>query len=200
MEKQKNKQKIYAYVDETGQDAGSEFFIVVTVLSDTDQQLLRDALLGIELLAGTGRLKWHKSRHERRMKYLEMVLQRKIGQGEVFFGKYKKPLPYFFPMLETIKQAIIKKAAGDYSAIVTVDGIDKKKAAELTNALRVGGLKLKTVRGKRDESEPLIRLADMWAGCIRDAHTGGQAKIFYEQAMRTGYLIKIDQNKNPLRG
>ncbi|MFA6306196.1 MAG: DUF3800 domain-containing protein [Patescibacteria group bacterium] len=196
-----NNQKIYAYVDETGQDAGSEFFIVVTVTSDKDQQFLRDALVNIELLAGTGRLKWHKSRHERRMKYLEMVLRKRIGQGEVFFGKYKKPLPYFFPMLETIKQAIIKKAAGDYRAIVTVDGIDKKKAAELTNALRIGGLKLKTVRGKRDESEPLIRLADMWAGCIRDAFfTGGQAKIFYEQATQTGYLIKIDQNKNPLRG
>jgi len=43
---------------------------------------LRDALVGVELLAGTGRLKWHKSRHERRMKYLEIVLQRKIGRGE----------------------------------------------------------------------------------------------------------------------
>ena len=135
------------------------------------------------------------------MKYLEMVLQRKIGQGEVFFGKYKKPLPYFFPMLETLKHAIINKADGDYRVVVSVDGIDKKKAAELTNALRIGGLKIKTVRGKRDESEPLIRLADMWAGCIRDAFfTGGQAKMFYEQARQTGYLIEIEKNKNPLRG
>ncbi len=196
-----NKQKLYAYIDETGQDAGAEFFIVVTVISDKEQQLLREALIGVELLAGTGRLKWHKSRHERRMKYLEMVLKKRIGQGEVFFGKYKKPLPYFFPMLETLRQAIINKAAGNYRVVVSVDGIDKKKAAELTNALRIGGLKIKTVRGRRDESEPLIRLADRWAGCIRDAFiTGGQAKIFYEQAMRIGYLIEIGQNKNPLRG
>ena len=199
--KMPDKQKIYAYVDETGQDAGSEFFIVVTVISDKEQQLLREALLGVELVAGTGRLKWHKSRHERRMKYIEMVLQKRIGRGEVFFGKYKKPLPYFFPMLETLKQAIVNKAAGNYRVVVSVDGIDKKKAAELTNALRLGGLRIKTVRGERDESEPLIRLADMWAGCIRDAFiTGGQAKIFYEQARQTGYLIEIEKNKNPLRG
>jgi hypothetical protein len=101
-------------------------------------------------------------------------------------------------MLETLKQAVINKAADDYRAIISVDGIDKKKAAELTNALRIGGLKLKMVRGKRDESEPLIRLADMWAGCIRDAFFKvGQAKIFYEQALRTGYLIEIDKTKTP---
>ena len=50
-----------------------------------------------------------------------------------------------------------------------VDGIDKKKAEELTNALRVRKIKLELVRSKRDESEPLIRLADRWAGCIRSS-------------------------------
>jgi hypothetical protein len=31
---------------------------------------------------------------------------------------------------------------------------------------------LEKVRGRRDESEPVIRLADMWAGCIRAALKG----------------------------
>ena len=31
---------------------------------------------------------------------------------------------------------------------------------------------LEMVRGRRDESEPVIRLADMWAGCIRAAALG----------------------------
>jgi hypothetical protein len=55
---------------------------------------------------------------------------------------------------------------------VFVDGIDRQKAEELTNALRVRGVSLEKVRGRRDESEPLIRLADMWAGCIRAALKG----------------------------
>lgn len=187
-------QKLYCYVDETGQDPISEFFIVVAVVSEKEQQALRDALVDIESLAGTGQLKWHKSRHERRMKYLQTVLQRKIGAGEVYFGKYKKPLPYFFPVLETIKKAIMDKVTGDYRAIVFIDGIDKKKAAELTNALRIGGVRLGMVRSRRDESEPLIRLADMWAGCIRDALlTGGQAKTLFKQAIQAGYLIEINK-------
>jgi hypothetical protein len=186
--------KLYCYVDETGQDPLSEFFVVVAVVSDKEQQQIRNNLLSAETFARTGGLKWHKSRHERRMKYLETVLQRKIGAGEVYFGKYKKPLPYFFPMLETIKKAIMSKAIGDYRATVFVDGIDKKKAAELTNALRLGGIRLEMVRGRRDESEPLIRLADMWSGCIRDAILEeGETKTLFTRAIQTGYLIEIDK-------
>ena len=36
--------KLYCYVDETGQDIGSEFFIVVAVVSDEDQYRLRRQL------------------------------------------------------------------------------------------------------------------------------------------------------------
>ena len=37
-------QKLYCYVDETGQDKGSDFFIVVAVVSEKEQALLRDQL------------------------------------------------------------------------------------------------------------------------------------------------------------
>lgn len=162
-------QKLYCYVDETGQDPGVDFFVVVAVVSDKEQDLLRKHLLDIELIAKTGRRKWHKSHYNRRITYLKLVIERNAGKGEVFFGRYKKPLPYFFPILETIKKAISKKAKGDYLAAVYIDGIDKKKAREMTNALRIQGIRLRVVKSKRDESEPLIRLADMWAGCIRGA-------------------------------
>jgi hypothetical protein len=76
-------------------------------------------------------------------------------------------------MLEVLEKAIKAKAAGQpYVARIFVDGIDRKKAAELTNALRHRGVSLEPVRSRRDESEPLIRLADMWAGCIRAALEG----------------------------
>ena len=59
-------------------------------------------------------------------------------------------------------------------AVRFVDGIDRQKASELTNALRVRGVSLEKVRSRRDESEPIIRLADMWAGCIRAAREGSE--------------------------
>jgi hypothetical protein len=34
---------------------------------------------------------------------------------------------------------------------------------DLTNALRTRGVSLELVKDRRDEDEPLIRLADLWA-------------------------------------
>jgi hypothetical protein len=90
----------------------------------------------------------------------------------VFFGSYPKPLPYFFPFVEVLERAIKLKVEPLYIARVFVDGIDRKKAGELTNALRLRDVTLDMVRSRRDESAPLIRLADTWAGCIRAALQG----------------------------
>jgi hypothetical protein len=101
-----------------------------------------------------------------------------LAKGDVYYAKYKKPLSFFLPMLETIEKAIRDKAGSNpYQATVYVDGIDKKKAQELTGDLRLKGIKLKYVRSARDESEPFIRLADRWAGCIRDALEGKDDNI-----------------------
>ncbi len=59
------------------------------------------------------------------------------------------------------------KAKGQYKTKVYVDGIDRKKAKELTNAQRVESISLGLVKMRRDESELLIRLADRWVGCVR---------------------------------
>jgi len=79
-----------------------------------------------------------------------------------------------------------------------VDGIDRKKASELTNALRARGLSLGFVKSRRDESEPLIRLADMWAGCIRAALLGrNEEQRLLERARKAGYLVALTQQKTP---
>jgi Protein of unknown function (DUF3800) len=160
-------QKIYCYVDETGQDIKSEFFIVVAVVNDQDQNLLRSRLYKIESLTKIGKRKWHKSSYDKRKQYLNLLIKEGVCEGDIYFGYYKKPIPYFLPMLEVIEKAVINKAKEDYRTIVYVDGIDRKKANELTNALRVRKVKLELVKSKRGESEPLIRLTDRWAGCIR---------------------------------
>jgi len=186
------KQKFYCYVDETGQDARSEVFIVVAVVSAEEQATLRQQLEAIEQETGVGKRKWHKASHDRRMRYLDMALQQGVASESVFFGTYKKPLPYFLPMLDTVAKAIKAKAKGEYQTRVYVDGIDRKKARELTNALRVEGVSLVLVKSRRDESEPLIRFADRWAGCTRASLEGSEeAKRLVERAKQTGYLREI---------
>lgn len=185
-------QKLYCYVDETGQDLASEVFIVVAVVSSQDQNFLRKELYDAELTAKTGQRKWHKSKPERRLKYLNLVLQKKIGAGELYFGKYQKPLPYFLPLIETLEKGIADRGFNNYRAVIHIDGIDKKKAAELTNALRLRNVKLELVRSRRDESEPLIRLADMWAGCIRSALLGDEeSEAILSRARNSHYLTEL---------
>lgn len=194
-------QKLYCYVDESGQDASSEVFVVVAVISLQDQDNFRQQCLAIEREAGTGNRKWHKSRPERRLKYLELVLERGVGKGGVFFGCFQKPLPYFLPLLETIEQAVADSVEADYQATVYIDGIDQKKAAEMTNALRLRGVKLRQVRSRKDEAEPLIRLADMWAGCIRAALLGRTVeKRLLARAVKQSYLKAITKNPSGEEG
>ncbi len=185
-------QKLSCYVDETGQDPTSDFFIVVAVVSEKDQEMLRRQLTDVEDAAQTHHLKWHKTAHQRRMRYLSLLLEKKIAAGDVYFGHYRKPIPFFFPMIYVTEKAIKTVASESYRVSVHVDGIDQYKAKQLTNALRASGISLRMVKNRRDESEPLIRLADMWAGCIRSAllkHTDAQALL--KRAKHDGYLHDI---------
>jgi len=76
--------------------------------------------------------------------------------------------------------------------IIYIDGIDRKKAAQLTNALRVRGIKLALIKSRRDESEPLIRLSDRWAGCIRAALLGKkQEQNVLKEAKNKKYLKEV---------
>ncbi|MBU4332474.1 DUF3800 domain-containing protein [Patescibacteria group bacterium] len=185
-------QKLYCYVDESGQDTKSEIFVVVAVVSSKYQYQIRKQLLEVEELAKTHQLKWHKLRNDRRMKYLALILDRKIGSRDVYIGRYQKPIPFFFPMLDLVERAITQAAKGEYTARIYVDGINKKVAKSLTNALRSRGISLRLVKSRRDESEPLIRLADMWAGCIRSAFLNDKdSKSTFRQARERGYLQEV---------
>ena len=189
----KQKQKLYCYVDETGQDSRSKVFVVVAVVTEKEQQKLRQQIVSAEQEAGLGLSKWNNASHRRRIKFLSIMLERSIGKGDVFYGSYQKPIPYFFPMLDLIAKAIKAKVKREYQTRIYVDGVDSKKARELTNALRIEGISLEMVKSRRDESEPLIRLADRWAGCVR-AHLEGkkEAKSLVIKAKQTGYLREIE--------
>jgi uncharacterized protein DUF3800 len=189
MDATKKKQKIYAYFDESGQDDSSDFFIGIAIVSAKNQEQLRRQLDEVEGNAKTNKLKWHKTQHNRRMHYLSIVLEQRIATGDVYIAHYKKPLPFFFPMVYVLDEAIKRTAQGPYQASIYVDGIDQLKAKKLTNTLRARGISLRIVKSRRDESEPLIRLADMWAGCIRSAllhHKDAQEML--KRATKADYL------------
>lgn len=117
-------QKFYCYVDESGQDPSSRQFVAVAIVVPRElKDDFQRQLLDIEQTAKTYGLKWHKTR-ARGFRYLAAVLRKKIAHGQTFIGYFKKPTPYFFPIVDTIESAI-KQTVQDipsYRATVYIDG------------------------------------------------------------------------------
>jgi len=181
--------KLYCYVDESGQDARSDFFVVVSIISAEDQNKLRDQIIKLEHESNFGQKKWHKSRSPEREEFLELLMKNDIATGNIYYSHYKKRLPFFLPLLETLSKAIEMAAPENYRCVIYVDGIDRQKAIELTNALRLKSIKTALVRSARDESEPLIRLADRWVGCIRASlEDNPKSKDLVAKATNKNYL------------
>ena len=64
-------QKLYCYVDETGQDTVGVFFLVVAVVAEKDSaHRLEKQLEKIEKESGKRALKWNASSFARRQDYL----------------------------------------------------------------------------------------------------------------------------------
>ena len=87
--------KIYCYVDETGQDVGSPFFIVVAVVSSGDQNQLRAILEDVEKETKIFKRKWYRAGHKQRADFLNFVTKRDNLFIKVFYQQYKKPVLYF---------------------------------------------------------------------------------------------------------
>jgi hypothetical protein len=96
-------------------------------------------------------------------------------------------------LLKLFRDLLIKEVArGKYRADIYIDGIDRQKAQEYTHALRVRGVSLRLIKGLRDESEPLIRLADMRAGCIRGTLFGDKdSKEVFGKAQERRYFKDV---------
>jgi len=192
MSKNKKKQKIYCYVDETGQDSGANCYITVVVVSAKDQEEFRKKLIGLEKQSKVGAKKWRRSGSKEGELFLRETINEAFEYCKIYYNQYEKPIPFFFPTIEILYGAIkefIDNKKLDYETIIYIDGIDKRKAQALTNALRSKDIFLDHIRSVRDESEPCIRLADRWAGCIRDAKE--EKTDFWKKIVKKAKKLKM---------
>ena len=75
MNDQPHKQKLYCYVDESGQDTEGRFFLVAVVISGDGRDELQQRLEEIEHRTRKGRAKWHRSGFSRRLDYIRSILE-----------------------------------------------------------------------------------------------------------------------------
>jgi hypothetical protein len=180
------KQKLYCYVDESGQDTKGDLFLVVVVVADTDPAPLRALAERIEQTSRKGMRKWFHTNRERRREYIKQLVDTPAFRNHIYFARYEHSKEYADLTVLTTAKAILAVATPPYEATISIDGLAKAQRHAVARGLRTLHIQVHKVRGLSDEADALIRLADAVAGCIRDCLEGNQELTpLYEQALRT---------------
>jgi hypothetical protein len=80
-------QKLYAYVDESGQETSGAFFLVPMVITSAARDSLRKKPRTIERMSGKQAKKWTKARPAERAAYLQSVLQLSELMGCIYYTR-----------------------------------------------------------------------------------------------------------------
>ena len=187
------KQKLYCYVDETGQDTKGKLFIVSVVITQEDREEVTELLEKTEKETGKGKTKWVRSKKEFKIAYLERILTNKIFKHKIFYSLSQDTKSYKEVTLITIASAITSVKEGDnYKALIYIDGLQKSEIFKVGSGLRKIGVHTEKVRGVKDESNAIVRLADAIAGLVREQTEGIEySKKLYRMSTDNKTLIKV---------
>ncbi len=185
---------LYCFVDETGQDPGSELFIVAIVLSADDVNELRNLVERIESET-KGKTKWIKTKHALRIAFWERVTSSNVPMGTVAVCSYRDKTDFFEKTVDATVRAVGVSPYGSRETVIVVDGLPKSAYHRVGTLLRKHGVAVRKIRGEREEGEALLRLADMTAGLARGANEGGEAyQQLYQRLVDRAVIREI---KNP---
>lgn len=162
-------EKLYCYVDETGQDTKDKLFLVSVVLKRKEQlEILRTKLERAEQLSGKKSLKWLKTNFASREAYLAELT--KIGElrKAIYYSYYESSKEYHSLISLTVAKSITFQKMNPYEATIIIDGLNMAETDKVRRHLKGLGIKYRKIRGMRDEQEILLRLADSMAGFLRD--------------------------------
>ncbi len=166
-------QKLYCYVDETGQDTLGDLFIVAVLVTGKERDELERFLEWCEKQSGRGRRKWTHTRRREKTKYLHLALVSERLSGKIFYQIHRETKAYLKFTTQSVIHALSAYAGThgvrDYKAVVIIDGLNRQGELEVSRQIRRSGVKTRAVKGGRDEASALIRLADTVAGLVREA-------------------------------
>ena len=166
--------KYYLFVDETGQDTGGRFFLVAVVMPLAGQvEGLRQRLLEVEQATGKGKKRWVKTTPAQRRAFLLGLKPILTSAEPVYWRQYLEGTDYPQRTGEVIVAAVrCRDPRGEADLIIVIDGCNWQEQQIIARVLRQHSVKRRKIRGPRDESEPLLRLADALAGFLRDVSEG----------------------------
>ena len=185
--------KFYCYVDETGQDTIGRFFLVSIVLTaQTKKDDLEAIIEEIENRTGKKMTKWTKARTNIRIRFLEEISKVKDLQSSVYYSMYDGTTGYEQLTSLSIAKAVQAKGGNDCSVTVVVDALTSKGREKIRRELKRLQVKYDNIVGLKDEQSAFLRLADCFAGFIRDYVEGQDyTKTLFRLLERRGIVAEV---------
>lgn len=124
------------------------------------------------------------------MDYIQRILDTPLFSGRLTFAIYRDTDDYLTLTVETIARALKRTQTSDCKVTVLIDALPKAHRNIVSNGLRAFGIRTRKVRGvRKDEHDPLIRLADAICGLVRASHEGqDDMKRLLKQGIRKGTI------------
>ena len=187
-------QKLYCYVDETGQDTLGKFFLVaVAIAKGRLKDSIRLRLDAAEKESGKGFSKWGSTKPKHKGDYLEQIASIHGLSRAVFYTTFENTKEYLDLTASTVGRAILLKKKGKFQVVVIIDGLNEAERWVVSRKLKSLGITRKKVKGARFRSDPFIRLVDAFAGFLRDYEEGQvYAKKLFKKVARTISIRKIN--------
>jgi hypothetical protein len=166
-------EKLYCYVDESGQHTGGAVFVVSVIVAKAERDLMVLRLDELEHQTGKGLSKWMKTRQEIGEAYLRAVFSEPLFAKSLYYSTSSYSTDFKPLTIIAIAGAVTAARSSDeYKVSAFIDGLKRSEERTLGSRLRRIGIRTEKVRGVADESNALIRLADAIAGCAREASEG----------------------------
>lgn len=166
-------EKLYCYVDETGQDTLGRFFIVVAVVLGDERLTLEKFLEECERKSHKGTRKWTNTPDKAKIAYItQATSDTDLLTNPVYIERFGKGLDYdhrtFIAIRDALNTYLKEHELPNYHITILVDGLNAIQQRNLKKAFTQTGMNT-SIRGIRDESSSLTRFADAVAGLVRDA-------------------------------
>lgn len=164
--------KLFCYVDESGQDTQGRLFVVAVVVLAENRDELERRCLQYETESKKGSRKWNKSDPDHRLTYLRKIFNDTDFKGAfcVRVAREIERTQFDEITIATIARTLqLKNPETAPRSEIFVDGLSKSMQAVYATQLRRHGIMGARIHRVRDESNPLVRLADALAGFVREA-------------------------------
>ncbi len=183
--------KLYCYVDETGQDTKGKIFIVVVIIVGSERDYLFPFLEYAEKKSGKSDRKWVKSKAN--LEFIDIALAADELKKRIYYRVANNTRQYNNIMIETIVSAVqaylYNNTIKHYKLTVVIDGLNDKSALIIGPKLRQKGLRTEKIKGERDETNSLLRLADAIAGLLRESTEGHKKYVKIKQKLENNDML-----------